>query len=84
MLSDPGYTLFDTVIGQCGIVWSNSIVLGTLLPERDTNATRTRLSARFPALSETSPPPRIESIPTASPPRTLCGCVDDFTHREVV
>ena len=61
MISDPGYTLFDTAIGQCGIVWSNSIVLGTLLPERDTNATRTRLSARFPALSETSPPPRIES-----------------------
>lgn len=60
MAINPGYALFDTAIGQCGIVWSNAFVLGTLLPERDTQATRERLIARFPALTETLPPPRIE------------------------
>ena len=65
MTINSGYTLFDTAIGHCGIVWSKSAVLGTLLPERDIKATRARLIARFPALGETQPPPRIESAISA-------------------
>jgi methylated-DNA-[protein]-cysteine S-methyltransferase len=46
---DLGFTLFETAIGHCGIVWSERGVAGVQLPERNEDATRRRVSRRFPA-----------------------------------
>lgn len=52
-----GYTLFDTAIGACGLVWGESGVLGLQLPEATERDTRARLIAEFPGAPEATPPP---------------------------
>ena len=55
-MSELGFTVFDTAIGACGIVWSARGVVGVQLPERSERATRSRVLRRFPAARETVPP----------------------------
>jgi methylated-DNA-[protein]-cysteine S-methyltransferase len=57
-----GYTLFDTAIGSCGIVWTARGVSGFLLPEPTSSATRHRLLSRFQGAIDTSPPPAIRQV----------------------
>jgi methylated-DNA-[protein]-cysteine S-methyltransferase len=47
-----GFTLFDTAIGPCGLIWGEHGIVGVQLPERDGAATRTRLMSRFPDAQE--------------------------------
>jgi methylated-DNA-[protein]-cysteine S-methyltransferase len=54
-MSDLGFTLFETAIGCCGIVWSERGVVGVQLPERSEDATRHRLQRRFPAAHGATP-----------------------------
>jgi methylated-DNA-[protein]-cysteine S-methyltransferase len=56
-----GYSVFDTGIGRCGIVWSNAGVVGVQLPEAREIETRRRLFQRYPQAREMRPPPNIES-----------------------
>jgi methylated-DNA-[protein]-cysteine S-methyltransferase len=58
-MSSQGYSLFDTSIGQCGIVWRAHGVLGVQLPERHEAATRARLLRRFPDAADMPPPPGV-------------------------
>jgi methylated-DNA-[protein]-cysteine S-methyltransferase len=55
------YTLFETALGWCGIVWSTRGVSGVHLPEPHEAAARTRLLRRFPGARETTPPPPVEA-----------------------
>lgn len=57
---DPGFALFETAIGCCGIVWSGRGVAGVQLPERSEDATRRRLLRRFPAARGAAPPQDIQ------------------------
>ncbi|HSE02698.1 MAG TPA: cysteine methyltransferase, partial [Methylomirabilota bacterium] len=41
-----GFAIFDTVIGPCGIAWSERGVAGVQLPERGERETRARLRRR--------------------------------------
>ena len=52
-----GFTLFDTVIGPCGIAWDENGIRAVQLPERSTPATRARLQRRCPGAAEADPPP---------------------------
>ena len=52
------YTLFDTAIGRCGLVWGSRGVLGVQLPEKTFDATRTRLLRHCPAADESEQPPK--------------------------
>ncbi len=52
----PGFALFDTAIGRCGIVWGARGLLCVQLPEARPSETRARLSQRFPDAEETPPP----------------------------
>jgi methylated-DNA-[protein]-cysteine S-methyltransferase len=52
-----GFVLFETAIGRCALLWRGGLVIGAALPERDEEAMRTRLEARFPGVGEASPPP---------------------------
>jgi methylated-DNA-[protein]-cysteine S-methyltransferase len=55
-MTPQGFTLFDTAVGRCAIVWSAHGVVGVLLPERDDAATRARLGRRYPDACEATPP----------------------------
>ena len=60
-MPDQNYTLFETAIGTCGIVWTARGVCGVQLPEKDAAATRARIARRYPAAAEASAPPAVRS-----------------------
>src|SRR6185503_13092206 len=51
-----GYAIFDTAIGRCGIVWSNSGVVAVQLPEAREIDTRRRIFSVHPGAREQRPP----------------------------
>jgi methylated-DNA-[protein]-cysteine S-methyltransferase len=51
-----GFTLFDTAIGRCGVVWHTHALVWVQLPELNPAATRSRVQRRFPGASEAPPP----------------------------
>ncbi|MBU6462146.1 MAG: methylated-DNA--[protein]-cysteine S-methyltransferase [Bradyrhizobium sp.] len=55
-----GYSVFDTGIGRCGIVWSDAGVVGVQLPEAREIETRRRLFQRYPQAREMRPPLNVE------------------------
>jgi len=58
---EPGFALFDTAIGWCGIAWSARGVAGVQLPEGSERDTRARLRRRFPDGREAPPPAAVQS-----------------------
>jgi methylated-DNA-[protein]-cysteine S-methyltransferase len=56
-----GYTIFDTAIGRCGIVWSNAGILGVQLPEMREIDTRRRLLRLYDEAREQRPPLNTET-----------------------
>src|SRR5947209_10834617 len=50
------FTLFETPVGFCGLVWGEHGICGVDLPGRDQAATRARLLRRHPGAKETPPP----------------------------
>jgi methylated-DNA-[protein]-cysteine S-methyltransferase len=57
----PGYSIFDTAIGRCGIAWSERGVVALQLPEASDEATRARLLKRFPDMTESAPPEDVQA-----------------------
>jgi methylated-DNA-[protein]-cysteine S-methyltransferase len=57
---EPGFTLFDTSIGACGIAWGERGITAVQLPEADATKTRARLLRRSPRLREGLPPPAVQ------------------------
>jgi len=57
---NPGYALFETAIGRCGVVWSERGIAGVQFPEASEQATRNRLLRRFPNACETAPPEAVQ------------------------
>lgn len=58
-MTDLGFHLFATAIGDCGVVWSGRGVAGVQLPEKSARLTRARIVRRFPDARETAPPPDV-------------------------
>jgi methylated-DNA-[protein]-cysteine S-methyltransferase len=58
-MTEQTYTLFETTIGTCGIVWTVRGVCGMQLPEKDAAATRACVQRRHPTAIEAAPPPAI-------------------------
>ena len=56
----PGFCVFDTAIGSCGVAWGANGIIGCQLPEASTGATRARLQQRFPRAHEAMPPPEVQ------------------------
>jgi methylated-DNA-[protein]-cysteine S-methyltransferase len=59
--TERGFTLFDTAIGRCGIVWGRRGIVGVQLPETDEARTRAWIRRRFPSARETTPPPDVQA-----------------------
>lgn len=60
-MTAPGFALFDTAIGRCGVAWGERGLTGVQLPQPNEAQTRTRLLQRAKSeLVETSPPEPVE------------------------
>ena len=59
-MAGRGYTVFDTMIGRCGIAWGDSGVIGVQLPEAREIETRRRLFRLYPEARELRPPLNVE------------------------
>lgn len=60
----PGFALFPTEIGTCGIAWDeHAVITGVQLPERSDSLTRDRLLRRAQAgMRESAPPAEIQRV----------------------
>ncbi|MES2752000.1 MAG: methylated-DNA--[protein]-cysteine S-methyltransferase [Pseudomonadota bacterium] len=56
----PGFALFDTAIGRCGIAWGDRGLLGVQLPETGDARTRARILAKAPGAKEAAPPADVQ------------------------
>ncbi len=56
IMTTPGFTLFDTPIGRCGVVWNGNGLVRVQLPEAREADTRARLARGFPEARESAPP----------------------------
>lgn len=59
-MAGRGYSVFDTDIGRCGIVWSDAGVAGVQLPEAREIETRRRLFQLYPDAREMRAPLNVE------------------------
>lgn len=50
-----GFTVFDTAIGRCALVWGEHGLVGTYLPESNEESLRARIAQRFPDAVESAP-----------------------------
>ena len=57
-----GFTLFDTPIGTCSLVWKGETIVGLRLPEASAPATRTRIKRRWPEAEEQTPPANMQAV----------------------
>ena len=55
------FTIFDTAIGRCGIVWGERGITSVQLPMGDEKKTRTRLQQRHDDLIEAPPPAKVQA-----------------------
>jgi methylated-DNA-[protein]-cysteine S-methyltransferase len=60
MATAPGFTLFDTAIGRCGIAWGERGVVGVQLPEASEARTLARMRRRFPDATAAPPPASVQ------------------------
>ena len=58
----PNFALFDTPVGRCGLVWGAHGLVGVLLPEASTAATRARAQRRFGGVQEAEAPTEIRQV----------------------
>jgi methylated-DNA-[protein]-cysteine S-methyltransferase len=50
----PGFAMFDTEIGRCGVAWGEHGLLGVQLPEANDAQTRARIQQKAPGAQETA------------------------------
>ncbi len=58
-MTQPGYALFDSPIGRCGIAWGERGIAAVQLPEGPEAKARARLARRFPGASEQTMPDEV-------------------------
>ncbi len=80
-MKTPGFALFESKIGRCGIAWTDQGVVALALPGARDSATRAHLLARCPEATE-QPPPRPVARAIKNIERLLSGervSFDDLT-----
>ena len=61
-MTGTSFTLFDTPIGTCSLVWRDDRIVGLRLPEASPAATRNRIKRRWPGAEEQQPPPAMQAV----------------------
>ena len=59
-MAGRGYSIFDTMIGRCGIAWGPGGIAGVQLPEAREIETRGRMLRQYPDARELRPPLHVE------------------------
>nr|MBA3652009.1 cysteine methyltransferase [Chthoniobacterales bacterium] len=59
-MTDRNFTMFDTAIGHCGIVWGERGINAVQLPMSNEDRTRTRIRQRYGEITETAPPADVQ------------------------
>ena len=59
-MTASAFTLFDTPIGTCGLVWGARGIAGLQLPESTAEATLARVKRRWAGVVETTPPAGVQ------------------------
>jgi methylated-DNA-[protein]-cysteine S-methyltransferase len=59
IMIDLDFTLFETAIGCCGIVWSGRGIAGVQIAEKSEQAARNHIMRRYPGAHEAAPPPDV-------------------------
>jgi len=59
-MSASSFTVFETAIGACAVIWSARGIVGVQLPEANEQATRARVTRRFAGIQEAAPPPDVQ------------------------
>lgn len=73
------FSLFETAIGACALIWQAGRIIGAQLPEKDEETARQRLARRFPQASE-APPPDFVAAAIADITALLAGEARDLSH----
>lgn len=73
------FSLFETPIGACALVWRSGHIIGAQLPETDEDAARLRLARRFPD-AEAAPPTGFIQAAIADIAALLAGEPRDLSH----
>lgn len=71
------FTVFDTVIGSCGIAWGPGGITAVQLPEGSAEATAQRLAAAHPDASRRPPSPGVAAV-VERIQAVLTGTADDL------
>jgi methylated-DNA-[protein]-cysteine S-methyltransferase len=79
MSDDLSFTLFQTAIGCCGIVWSARGVAGVQIAEKSEPAARGHVMRRYPGAREAPPPPDVQRA-AADIVALLNGEAKDFNY----
>lgn len=61
-MAAPGFALFDTSIGRCGIAWNGRGIACIQLPEARETETRARVLRRCPEGRRAEPPPEVRTV----------------------
>lgn len=77
-----GFTLFETPMGRCAIVWRGGFIIGASLPEADDAAFRLSIERRFSGSKEAEPPP-VVSAAIEAVLRLMDGAAEDFSDLAV-
>ncbi len=78
----PGFTLFDTAIGCCALVWRGGFIIGAALPEASNTEMRRHLGRRFADARETDPPEFVRTA-VAAIQNLLSGTPADLSFIEL-
>ncbi|MEO8060723.1 MAG: methylated-DNA--[protein]-cysteine S-methyltransferase [Burkholderiales bacterium] len=61
-MARPSFSLFDTALGPCALVWGERGLVGVLLPEAHAAATRARAQRRINGAHEADAPPEVRQV----------------------
>jgi methylated-DNA-[protein]-cysteine S-methyltransferase len=59
-MTTRNFSIFDTALGACGIVWTARGIAGVQVHDGSERATRARLLRRFPGAQEALPPAQVQ------------------------
>jgi len=81
-MSECAYTIFDSPIGRCALLWRGGLIVGASLPASSDEALRRSLERRFAGSTEAEPPAAIAAA-VAALVRLLSGQAEDLRHVEI-
>lgn len=81
-MSECAFTIFNTAIGRCALLWRRGLIVGAALPEASEAELRASLKRRFPGTAEADAPPFVRAAVEAVV-RLLSGNAEDFSGLEL-